>query len=117
VWNVIQAIALVLDHAPDHWNTGTRMVALALADRVGDEYVCWPSIEDLARRTGLKPRMVKYHLRYLEEEGVIARQERRRGNGSQQSNLWVWLWKLELNHHHRVQHIAPPVVQHIAPWS
>lgn len=112
----IQAVSLVLDHAPAHWNTGTRLVAIALADRVGSDNTCWPSIEDICARTGLRPRMAKYHLRYLEEEGVIAREPRRRGNGSQQSNLWVWLWTMTVVEGDRVQHSAPPVVQHTAPW-
>lgn len=114
---MIQATTLVLDFAPPHWNSGTRLVALALADRVGSDWVCWPSVDDISRRTGLKPRMVKYHLRYLEEERVIAREERRRGNGSQQSNLWIWLWKMHLPEGDRVQPTAPPVVQPTAPWS
>jgi DNA-binding transcriptional ArsR family regulator len=89
----IHAMTMVLDFAPDHWNSGTRLVALALADRVNHDWEAWPSIQDLARRTGLKDRMVRYHLAYLEAEGVIVREQRYRGNGSQQANLWTWLWK------------------------
>ena len=114
---MIQAIALVLDHAPEHWNTGTRMVALALADRVGEEWICWPSVADLARRTGLSERQVQRHLRYLELEGVIERDERRRGNGTQQSNLWIWLWRMRLDRPNRVTSTSPPLVTSTSPCS
>jgi predicted transcriptional regulator len=87
-------MTLVLDFAPAHWNAGTRLVALAIADRIGTEWDAYPSIADIARRTGLKPRMVRYHVSYLEEQGVIRRQERRRDNGSQASNLWIWVWRI-----------------------
>jgi biotin operon repressor len=112
---VILCLSNVLNHSPAHWNSGTRLVALALADRVGDEWTCWPSLDDIGARTGLSRRMVKYHLRYLEAEGVIAREERRRGNGSQQSNLWVWLWINGPGGPDRVQPTAPPVGQPTAP--
>jgi DNA-binding transcriptional MocR family regulator len=85
-------MSLVLDFAPDHWNTGTRLVALALADRVGSDNTCWPSIEDIAKRTGLSHRHVQRTLSYLEAEGIITHERRWRPNGSRQSNLWTWLW-------------------------
>jgi hypothetical protein len=88
----ISAMVMVLDFAPAHWSSGTRLVALAIADRVGTDHECWPSIADIARRTGLRPRMVKYHAAILEGEGIIKREVRRRPNGSRQANLWVWLW-------------------------
>lgn len=95
---MIQAMATVLDFAPDHWNSGTRMVAIALADRVNSEWQCWPSIADIRRRTGLSERMVQYHLRYLEEEGVIHCGGQRYIDGHGLSNLWTWLWRLGAQH-------------------
>lgn len=99
-------MTLVLDFAPEHWNTGTRLVALAIADRVGSDWQAWPSIADLARRTGLKPRMVKYHVAYLEAEGVIVREPQWRDNGSQRSNLWTWMWRMVWTTGEGVQPIA-----------
>lgn len=88
---VIQAMVMVLDFAPEHWNAGTRLVALALADRVnGDTHECWPSIADLSRRTGLKERQVQRYLRQLEDEGVIVRLGQRVHDGRRTSNVWVW---------------------------
>jgi DNA-binding transcriptional ArsR family regulator len=109
---VIQAVATVLDFAPDHWNSGTRMVAIALADRVNQDGQCWPSVADIARRTGLSARMVKYHLRYLEDEGIITRNGQRIGTSGQPvSNLWTWrFWRIG-----GVQPIAPPGVQPTSP--
>lgn len=83
---------MVLDFAPKHWTTGTRLVALALADRVnGDSLECWPSVADISRRTGMDRRTVQRHLRQLEAEGVITNQgQRTTKSGAHGSNVWVW---------------------------
>lgn len=89
----IHAITAVLDFAPDHWNAGTRMVAVAIADRVNmDEGgKCWPSLNDLSRRTGLSTRQVRTHLRIIESDGWIQCLGQRPGAGGQPvSNLWIW---------------------------
>lgn len=92
---MIRCIALVLDFAPDHWSSGTRMVALALADRVNQDWEAWPSLEDIARRTGLSTRQVRVHLRQLETEGVIQNCGQRIIGNHAYSNLWIWMWRLE----------------------
>jgi hypothetical protein len=90
----IQAIVAVLDFAPDHWSSGVRMVAIAMADRVNmDEGgSCWPSIADIGRRTGLDRRTVQRHLRTLEDEGWIQNHGQRPGTtgGQPVSNRWTW---------------------------
>ena len=54
---MIQAIALVLDFAPAHWSSSTRMVAVALGDYVNtDSSYAWPSVANLARRSGISTR-------------------------------------------------------------
>lgn len=84
-------MTMVLDFAPEHWNTGTRMVAIALADRVnGDSLECWPSVVDISRRTGLKKRQVQNHLRQLEAEGVITNLGQRPVKGNRGSNTYRW---------------------------
>ena len=90
---MIQCIATVLDFAPPHWHAGTRMVALALADRVNGDWQAWPSIADLSRRTGLSARAVQRYLRVLEDEGVISNHGQRVIDGNAVSNLWTWLWR------------------------
>lgn len=88
-------MSMVLDFAPEHWTSGTRLVALALADRVNQDWQAWPSLEDIARRTGLSTRQVRTHLRTLEADGVIVPTIRRDKAGQRQTNLWIWLWKME----------------------
>jgi hypothetical protein len=90
---MIQAIAMVLDFAPEHWSSGTRMVAIALADYVNTETrSAWPSIANLARRTGLSERMVQRHLRQIELDGWIEM-----GNPSiTKSTMWIWKRRLTL---------------------
>jgi len=92
----IRCIANVLDLAPAHWPPGTRMVALALADRVNQDWEAWPSLDDIATRSGLTTRMVRSHLRQLEAEGVIANTGQRIIGTRAYSNLWIWLWRTEL---------------------
>lgn len=109
---MIQAVATVLDFAPDHWTSGTRIVAIALADRVNQDGHCWPSVADISRRTGLSGRMVQKHLRYLEEENVITCNGQRMGTSGQPvSNLWTWrFWRLG-----GVNHSSPGGVSHSSP--
>ena len=109
---MIQAVATVLDFAPDNWNSGTRMVAIALADRVNQDGQCWPSVADLSRRTGLSSRMVQKHLRYLEDEGVITRIGQRIGTSGQPvSNMWTWrFWRTG-----GVKYMTPPGVNYTTP--
>lgn len=91
---MIQAIATILDFAPAHWSSGTRMVAIALADRVNHEWLAWPGLGDIARRTGLDERQVRRHLRQLEAEGVIRLMGQRVTGGKAGSNLWEWMWTM-----------------------
>lgn len=86
-------MSLVLDFAPEHWGVSTRLVAMALADRVSSETgETWASVGDLARRTGIGHRQVQRHLRILEQDRIILREPRFRDNESQASNRWIWLW-------------------------
>ena len=71
---MIQAIALVLDFAPAHWSPSTRMVAVALGDYVNtDSSYAWPSVANLARRSGISTRQVQRCLRQIERDGWIER--------------------------------------------
>lgn len=82
---------MCLDFAPSEWSSGTRLVAIALADRVnGDTLECFPSIADLVRRTGISERAVQRHLRILEDDGTITRQGQRFVAGKPSSNVWKW---------------------------
>jgi hypothetical protein len=86
---VIQAIALVLDFAPAHWSPSTRMVAVALGDYVNtDSSYAWPSVANLARRSGISTRQVQRCLRQIERDGWI---ERAAGdNHKLGTTLWIW---------------------------
>jgi len=110
---MIQAVAMVLDFAPIHWSSGTRMVAIALADRVNQDREAWPSIDDLSRRTGLDGRSVQRHLRILEDDGVITRVAQRMHGGRPVSNLWRWHWLPEM----RGDTTVTPGVTRMSPLS
>lgn len=99
----LQAMTLVLDFAPEHWSSGRRMVALAIADRVGQDGTTWCSVADVCQRSGLHERMVRYHIKALAQEGVLMSEPRTRDNGSQRSNLWTWVWTIPMG----VQPSAP----------
>lgn len=105
----------VLDFAPDTWSTGTRMVALALADRVNQDGQAWPSLADIARRSGINVRMVRRHLRVIEADGWIRCEGQRiNGGGQPVSNLWTWTRWLQVGGNSSAgggrHHSTPPVV-------
>lgn len=54
-----------------------KLVVVALADRADQDGVCWPSVDELCRRTCQSKSSVLRHLRALEERGVLAIQTRR----------------------------------------
>ncbi|VEH06324.1 MarR family [Corynebacterium kutscheri] len=54
-----------------------KLVAVALADRADQDGVCWPSVDELCRRTCQSKSSVLRHLRALEERGVLTIQTRR----------------------------------------
>ena len=100
---MIQAIALVLDFAPSHWTSSTRMVAIALADYANtDTGNAWPSIANLSRRSGVSVRQVQRCLREIEADGWI---ERTRLH-SVGTNLWIWRKRIALGGD---THVTPPV--------
>lgn len=93
---MIQAIALVLDFAPDHWTSGTRMVAIALGDYANtDTGEAWPSVRNIARRSGLSERQVQRHLRIIEADGWITRGSPLRA-GRHGTTLWIWAKRVRL---------------------
>ncbi len=62
-----------------------RLIMLALADHADDEGRCYPSINRLCQRTGLKERAVQTNIRKLEEQGYLRIHE---GAGRNGSNLY-----------------------------
>jgi DNA-binding transcriptional ArsR family regulator len=57
-------------------NSSAKAVIIFLADQVRekkDRDKCYPSVETIARNTGLSPRTVRYKLKELEEAGHITR--------------------------------------------
>ena len=100
---MIQAIALVLDFAPAHWTSSTRMVAIALADYANtDTGHCWPSLANLSRRSGVSVRQVQRCLREIENDGWIERTDTHRLG----TNLWTWRKRITLGGD---THVTPPL--------
>lgn len=65
-----------------------RTVYMYLYDRSDASGICWPSINTIAADLKLSRRTVQRALGDLAETGLIACEARRRGNGSQTSNLY-----------------------------
>jgi len=57
-------------------SAGRKLVALALADIADDEGRCWPSVRYLAKKCSMDERSAQRHLRELEKDGLIERQDR-----------------------------------------
>lgn len=66
--------------------SGRHFVLVALANYADSQGWCYPSQETLAKRTSQDERTVRDHLKALEEEGLIAREPRRRKDGKRTSD-------------------------------
>ena len=67
-----------------------KAVLFYLKDHADGEGKCWPGIRTIAAELGMSRSTVKRALGELYRAGLVAREERRRGNGSLSSNLyWV----------------------------
>ena len=103
---MIQAISMVLDFAPEHWTSGTRMVAICVADYANsDSGWAWPSVRNMARRTGLSERQVQRHLRIIEADGWI----RQGADTVGKTTLWIWERRLRLDDKGGDMHVTPRV--------
>jgi hypothetical protein len=63
-----------------------KVVALALADEANDSGVCWPSQKRLARKCRLSTRRLRDHLKALEADSKLVREQRHRDDGSRSSD-------------------------------
>jgi DNA-binding transcriptional ArsR family regulator len=108
---MIQAIAMVLDFAPPHWSSGTRMVAICVADYANsDTGWAWPSVRNVARRTGLSERQVQRHLRIIEADGWIRQGWTRQGESTaSRTTLWIWERRVRLDDSRGDTHVTPGV--------
>lgn len=63
-----------------------KLVLLALANYANEDMACWPSHETLAVDTELSERTVYAALKELESKGIVARERRRRTDGTRTSD-------------------------------
>jgi hypothetical protein len=68
---------------------GRKLVLLGLADTADDDGRTWPSLATVAEKAGLDLRSVRRHVAALEDDGLLRREHRLRGDGSRTSNLVV----------------------------
>jgi hypothetical protein len=69
-------------------NPLAKLVLLRLADRAGDDHECWPSMNSVARETGMSVSSVKRYLGKLIEMGLVVSENQTRTDGSKTSNLY-----------------------------
>lgn len=67
---------------------GRKFVLVALADRANADGYSFPGQKGLASMTGQSERTVREHLEWLEAEGFICREERRRKDGTRTSDAY-----------------------------
>lgn len=72
-----------------HLKGTAKSVAIALANRANDSGVCWPSVKTLSNDTGFSAATVKRSVRKLKDNGYLTVEYRKRGDGSQTSNLYT----------------------------
>lgn len=51
--------------------SGAKLILLMLLERLGTKEYCWPSLDTLAKATGLGVRQVEKHLKILRNQGYI----------------------------------------------
>lgn len=66
-----------------------KSVLLAVANYADEEGVCWPSQEQLSDDTELSRHSIMRALDQLEEQGLLSRERRHRGDGSRTSDLII----------------------------
>lgn len=67
----------------------TKHVLLALADHADDEGICWPGIKGVARKTGIKDRMVQRHISRLVSLGLLSVEPQTRPDGGRGTNRYA----------------------------
>ena len=67
--------------------TSEKLTLLMLANYADERLTCFPSQRTLSEDTGLSDKWLRQVLSSLESRGIIARQERRRDDGSRSSDL------------------------------
>lgn len=86
---------------PEALTNMQRFVLLALADSANDDGVCWPSIEAIGLKVGLKERGTQKHLDALEEAGWFVRRRRVFGRKISTYRYDIVVQMLEANQHKR----------------
>lgn len=66
-----------------------KLVLLALANYADENRQCFPPVKRIAKETGLSERAVRNAIKSLMDCGAIEKQERRRANGTQTSDLFT----------------------------
>lgn len=67
--------------------SGAKLTLIALADHAGEDGFCWPASGRIATKTGHSKSTVFAHFALLEDRGLIWRETRERGDGSQTSSM------------------------------
>lgn len=65
----VRATNYVWEHSPS--KGGRLLVLLALGDRANDDFVCWPGVKELAKKSRLSTRQVERVLKELHKDGEI----------------------------------------------
>lgn len=91
------------------WETDLKgnelLVLLSLSDNASDEGVCFPSWETIIKKTKVSRGTLSKTLKKLEEKGHLKRENRKRSNGSNTSNLYmitpiIYSSEVELSENH-----------------
>ena len=70
-----------------------KLILIALADRCGDDYTCWPSFKRLSKDCELSSKAIRNNIKQLSEKGLVEIIHRKRDDGSYTSNIY----KLPIN--------------------
>lgn len=66
-----------------------KLIMLSLADNANDSGICFPTIDNIVKKTSLSRQSVNDNLKALVEDGLLLKKHRNRKNGSRTSNKYL----------------------------
>lgn len=86
----LEAINQVIFSRRPWWTTSDQIVALAIANHVGEDGTCYPSLRRIGAVSGLQRRQIQKILRRLEADKTIVTTEQYKDH-RQTSNSYEWI--------------------------
>lgn len=95
-------------------NYKAKLAYMVLSQHADKRGTCWPSVRRVADMAGISVRSIQRGLNELVEKRYILKEERKRDNGAQTSNLYILI---DLHNHPNNEKRTPPCQTDTPPMS